>query len=231
VPIFRLTRELIFPHPSLARPDGLLAVGGDLSPRRLVLAYSSGIFPWYGEGEPVKWWSPPVRPVLEPGRVRVGRSLAKAMRRRPYEVTFDTAFARVIHACATVPRPDQPGTWIVPDMERAYVRLHELGVAHSAEAWREGELVGGLYGVALGRAFFGESMFALAPDASKIAFVVLCRHLERWGFGLVDSQVANEHTDRFGTVEIARDEFLARVAALVREPGRPGPWRVEAESA
>lgn len=222
--VYRLTRKLVFPDPALARRDGLLAIGGDLSPERLLLAYANGIFPWYAEGDPLLWWSPAVRPVLHPARVRVGRSLGKVLQRRPYEIRVDTAFPAVIEACSQVPRLGQDGTWITPEMIEAYVRLHELGFVHSVEAWENGELVGGLYGVALGGAFFGESMFALRPDASKVAFVVLCRQLARWGFELIDSQVSNDHTRRFGTREIPRDVFLAAVRELVRRPSRRGPW-------
>ncbi len=227
MPVYQLTDEVVFPRPSLARADGLLAVGGDLTRERLVLAYSNGIFPWYSEGEPILWWSPPVRPVVAPAEIHVGRSLAKALRRRPYELRFDTAFRQVIDACASVPRKGQDGTWITAAMREAYLDLHQAGLAHSAEAWKDGDLAGGLYGVALGGAFFGESMFARAPDASKIAFVVLCRHLAAWGFGLVDSQVTNEHTARFGTVEIPRGEFLARVRRELKKPTRGGPWTVD----
>jgi leucyl/phenylalanyl-tRNA--protein transferase len=227
VPVFQLTDELAFPHPRLANRDGLLAVGGDLSRARLLLAYSNGIFPWFAEEDPILWWSPSVRPVVAPGEIHVGRSLAKAMRRRPYDIRFDTAFQEVIAACASAPRPGQEGTWITRGMQEAYLDLHEAGFAHSVEAWQEGRLVGGLYGVALGGAFFGESMFARAPDASKIAFVVLCRHLEAWGFGLIDSQVTNEHTARFGTVEIPRDEFLVRVRREMDKRTRRGKWTVE----
>jgi leucyl/phenylalanyl-tRNA--protein transferase len=231
VPVFELDDDLSFPRPELARRDGLLAVGGDLSVDRLVLAYSNGIFPWFSEGDPILWWSPPVRPVLEPARIHVGRSLEKAIRKQPYRLTFDTAFGDVIDACAKAPRPGQHGTWITRAMRKAYRQLHEAGIAHSAEAWQGDELVGGLYGIALGGAFFGESMFARAPDASKIAFVTLCRHLERWGFGLIDSQVTNEHTARFGTVEIPRSEFLARVREELKKPGKPGKWAVEGPAA
>lgn len=227
VPVFELSQELAFPDPNRARRDGLLAVGGDLSPERLLLAYSNGIFPWFSEGDPILWWSPPVRPVLAPAEVRVNRSLAKTLRRAPYELRFDSACAEVIAACATVPRVGQGGTWITDDMQAAYTRLHELGFVHSAEAWQDGVLVGGCYGVAIGKAFFGESMFARAPDASKVAFVGLCRHLAAWGFGLIDSQVTNEHTERFGTVEIPRVEFLARVRGLAQQPTKRGRWSVE----
>jgi leucyl/phenylalanyl-tRNA--protein transferase len=231
VPVFRLTQELVFPDPARARRDGLLAVGGDLSPERLVLAYSNGIFPWNSEGDPLLWWSPPERPVLHPAEVHLGRSLAKVLRRHPYSLTLDAAFPRVIAACAEVPRPGQPGTWITRDMQAAYVRLHALGLAHSCEAWAGEELVGGCYGVALGQAFFGESMFARQPDASKVAFITLCRQLDRWGFQLVDSQVTNEHTQRFGTVEISRREFLERVRVLTQAPTRRGRWTLDPDLA
>lgn len=227
MPVYRLSEEIVFPDPSLSRRDGLLAVGGDLSPERLVLAYSNGIFPWYSEGEPIYWWSPRVRPVVAPANVQVGRSLRKVLGKRPYEIRVDTSFREVIEACAHTPRANQPGTWITDEMVEAYVRLHELGIAHSAEAWADGELVGGLYGIALGGAFFGESMFAKHPDASKVAFVVLCRQLARWGFELIDSQITNEHTRRFGTVEISRRSFLAAVRELVRRPSRLGAWQLD----
>jgi leucyl/phenylalanyl-tRNA--protein transferase len=231
VPVYRLNREIAFPHPSLARKDGLLAVGGDLSVPRLLLAYSNGIFPWYSDDDPILWWSPPVRPVLKPSEVHVGRSLEKAMRKRPYVITLDRAFPRVIEECALASRPGEPGTWITPDMRRAYTALHEAGFAHSAEAWLGEALVGGLYGVSLGGVFFGESMFAKGPDASKIAFVTLCRQISRWGIELIDSQVTNEHTQRFGTVEIPREEFLVRVAELLKKPTLRGKWALEEDLA
>lgn len=229
MPVFRLSRDLVFPAPRLARDDGLLAVGGDLSPERLMLAYANGIFPWFSDGDPILWWSPPVRPVLDPAEVHIGRSLAKTLRKKPYEIRLDTAFADVIAACSEVERPDQAGTWITRDIQRAYTRLHRRGLAHSAEAWLDGELVGGLYGVCMGGVFFGESMFARAPDASKVAFVVLCRQLVEWNIRLIDSQVTNEHTARFGMVEIPRAEFLARVKKALEQPTRPGPWTLEIE--
>lgn len=231
MPVYALSSELLFPDPRKARRDGLLAVGGDLSTERLLLAYSNGIFPWYSEGDPILWWSPPTRPVLHPAKVHVGRSLVKVMRRRPFEIRFDTACAEVIQRCRATPRPEQDGTWITPEIREAYLRLHELGLVHSAEAWQDDRLVGGLYGVALGAAFFGESMFAEAPDASKVAFVVFCRQLARWGFELIDSQVTNEHTARFGTEEISRAEFLSRVRTLTRRPTRRGRWEIDADLA
>jgi leucyl/phenylalanyl-tRNA--protein transferase len=211
----------------MARRDGLLAVGGDLSPERLVLAYQNGIFPWYSEGDPILWWSPPVRPVVVPRELHVPRSLSKAMRKACFEFRLDTQFDQVIDGCAAAPRPDQPGTWITTDMKLAYSRLHELGLAHSAEAWRDGVLVGGLYGVALGAMFFGESMFTTVPEASKATFVTLCAQLDRWGFELIDSQVTNPHTARFGTVEIPREEFLRRVHVLVQRSTRRGTWELD----
>ena len=227
MPVYRLGKQLAFPPPDQAEESGLLAVGGDLRPERLLLAYSLGIFPWYHEGIPILWYSPDPRTVLEPSALVVSRSLRKAIRRAPYRVTLDTAFGEVIRACAKVPRPGQDGTWITRDMIRAYDRLHELGYAHSVEAWRGDELVGGLYGVSLGRAFFGESMFARADDASKIAFVALVEQLERWDIELIDCQVHTEHLERFGAVEWPRERFLAALAAALEHPTRGGPWRFD----
>jgi len=220
---------LVFPHPSHARHDGLLAVGGDLSSQRLVLAYENGIFPWYSEDQPILWWSPPTRPVLVPREVHVPRSLRKLLAKSPFEITLDASFQQVIEACASAPRSGETGagTWITHEMRAAYIELHGLGLAHSAEAWQDGTLVGGLYGIALGGVFFGESMFAKVTDASKAAFVTLCEQLDRWSFGLIDSQVSNPHTARFGTVEIPRDEFLRRVRELVRLTTRRGNWTLD----
>ncbi len=224
VPVFELPARLAFPNPALAEPSGLLAVGGDLSPQRLLLAYANGIFPWY-ETPPIRWWSPPVRPVLDPAQIHVPRSLSKVLRRGTFDIRLDNDCAAVIAACAE-PRDEMGGTWITPEMQAAYLQLHELGFVHSAEAWQAGQLCGGLYGVALGGTFFGESMFAKCADASKAAFVVLCQQLARWGFELVDCQVSNPHTARFGTTEISREEFLERIAALVERPTRRGRWRL-----
>lgn len=229
MPVFRLSELPLFPPPELAEAGGLLAVGGDLSPERLVNAYRSGIFPWYSEGEPIWWHSPDPRFVLDPERLHVPRSLAKLLRRRPYEVRLDTAFPEVIRCCATSPRPGQGGTWITRAMVRAYERLHELGVAHSAEAWLDGRLVGGLYGVSLGDVYFGESMFAQEPDASKLAFVVLVRWMHRQGIVLVDSQVRTDHLARFGAEDWPRARYLERLAALVDRPTRRGRWSIPAD--
>lgn len=217
--------DLVFPSPELASEEGLVAIGGDLTPERLLLAYAQGIFPWPSAGMPLLWFSPDPRCVLELSEVHVPTSLAKAIRRGPYEVRFDTAFREVIHACAVTERPGERGTWITPNMERAYLRLHQLGFAHSIEAWRGHELVGGLYGVSLGTAFFGESMFARAPDASKVAFVTLLGHLVEWGFTLVDCQMKTAHLARFGAREIPRPAFLERVREAVAAPREAGPWR------
>jgi leucyl/phenylalanyl-tRNA--protein transferase len=224
--IFRLDDRIVFPRPELAEPSGLLAVGGDLEPERLVLAYALGIFPWYSEGQPILWHSPDPRMVLRSSEIHVGRSLAKAMRRPGYEVRLDTAFAEVIERCARVPRPGQTGTWITADMVAAYVELHERGIAHSAEAFLDGKLVGGLYGVSLGAAFFGESMFATAPDASKVAFVTLVQQLARWGIELVDCQVRTDHLARFGAKEWPRSRFLAALQEALATPTRVGAWRL-----
>lgn len=219
----RIRPPLAFPDPALADPSGLLAFGGDLEPDRLLLAYRSGIFPWYSE-PPILWWSPDPRYVLFADDLDVPRSLAKRIRQQRYRITLDQAFTQVVARCANTPRPGQGGTWITSAMRQAYVRLHELGFAHSVEAWADGELVGGLYGVAVGRLYAGESMFASAPDASKIAFVHLVRQLAVWGFPVVDCQVHTEHLERFGARAISRVEYLDRCRGLVDLPARQGPW-------
>jgi leucyl/phenylalanyl-tRNA--protein transferase len=224
VPVFRLDERLAFPPPALAE-DGLLAVGGDLRPERLLLAYASGIFPWFDDGQPILWHSPDPRMVLEAGRLHVPVSLRKVMRRRPYRLALDTAFEAVIAGCAAARRPEGPGTWITPEMIAAYAELHRLGFAHSAEAWAGDELAGGLYGVSLGGAFFGESMFSRRPDASKIAFVALVEQLERWGITLVDCQVHTGHLERFGAEEWPRTRYLGVLRKALEEKTRRGSWR------
>jgi len=218
------------PFPSvqqaLRQPNGLLAAGADLSLPRLISAYRQGIFPWYSEGQPVLWWSPDPRMVLEPAEIIVSRSLRKRLRKRDFEVRVDTCFLQVMRACAQ-PRPGQPGTWITDDMLDAYGRLHAAGYAHSAETWMDGTLSGGLYGVALGGVFFGESMFTHATDASKIALAHLARQLERWNFGMVDCQMATAHLASLGAREIPRKEFMRRLAELVNYPARIGRWRFD----
>ena len=215
------------PFPPLAaaqkEPNGLLAVGGDLSPRRLLDAYRRGIFPWYSAGDPILWWSPDPRMVLFPDELRVTRSLAKTLRNKAHEVRFDTAFDGVMRGCAA-PRPGQGGTWIGPEMRAAYRKLHDLGYAHSVETWIDGELAGGLYGVAIGGAFFGESMFSRARDASKIALVALVRRLAADGYRLIDCQMHTAHLESLGAREIPRAEFARRVKDLVDYPRSPGRW-------
>ncbi len=225
MPVHLLGADLVFPPPEAAAPEGIVAVGGDVSPERLVLAYSQGIFPWPVRGYPLLWFCPDPRFVLDLRDVHVPRSLAKAMRRDPYTVRFDTAFPAVIAACASAPRPGQDGTWITPELERGYHRLYDLGYAHSVEAWEGDRLVGGLYGVAFGRAFFGESMFARAPDASKVAFVTLLGHLVARGYAFVDCQVHTDHLARFGATNWPRARFLATLREALTAPTEPGPWK------
>lgn len=193
---------------ALREPDGLLAVGGDLAPERILNAYRHGIFPWFSPGQPILWWSPDPRAVLFPEKLKVSRSLRKTINHHTYRVTFDTAFAQVIRACAETPRRGQDGTWISEEMQQAYIRLHELGYAHSAESWLGDELVGGLYGMRLGRIFFGESMFSRRSDASKVPFVHLVRKLQDDGVVLIDCQVTTEHLLSLGAEEIPRKRFI-----------------------
>jgi leucyl/phenylalanyl-tRNA--protein transferase len=217
--------EAPFPDPALAErePDGLLAVGGDLGIARLLNAYRRGIFPWFSPGDPILWWSPDPRTVLVPGHVRVSRSLRKTLRRGQFAVSIDRAFDEVITACAA-PRPGSEGTWLVPEMIAAYRRLHRQGWAHSVEVWHGMDLAGGLYGVAIGRVFFGESMFSRVSDASKVALVHLSRTLDAWGFGLIDCQVLTGHLVRMGAEQIRRAAFLGLIDRLCALPGRPGLW-------
>lgn len=213
-----------WPDVSQTASDGILAIGGDLSPQRLIEAYRRGIFPWYSEGLPILWHSPDPRFVVEPSKLHVPKSLQKQLNRGVYEVRLDTAFEQVIDACAKSRRPGQRGTWITREMRAAYVKLHQLGVAHSAEAWADGKLQGGLYGVSLGGMFFGESMFARAPDASKVAFVTAVRLLEAHGIGLIDCQQETEHLARFGAEPWDRPRFITALQRLVQQPTWPGPW-------
>jgi leucyl/phenylalanyl-tRNA--protein transferase len=208
---------------ALREPNGLLAFGGDLSPERLENAYRRGIFPWFSEGDPILWWSPDPRTVLFPDRLRVSRSLRKRLRRQTFKVTMDRDFGGVIRGCAA-PRDAHGGTWILPEMVVAYEALHRRGIAHSVEVWQNDALVGGLYGVAVGGAFFGESMFSRATDASKVALVHLCERLTCWGFGLIDCQMRTEHLVSLGAIEIPRDALVRRLAILCRHLG-PGTAR------
>jgi leucyl/phenylalanyl-tRNA--protein transferase len=222
--VYRLTRDLVFPPPEGASADGLVAVGGDTRPERLVLAYSQGIFPWPHQGLPLLWFSPDPRFVIPLDRAHVGRSLRKRVRAEPYEVRVDSAFEAVLDGCSSTPRPGQDGTWITDEIRSGFCALHERGIAHSIEAYQDGQLVGGLYGVAIGKSFCGESMFAHAPDASKIATVSLLGNLAAWGFHFVDCQVYTDHLARFGAVQVPRLKFLEALRHAVAEPTRTGPW-------
>ncbi|WP_417913525.1 leucyl/phenylalanyl-tRNA--protein transferase [Candidatus Electronema sp. JM] len=226
MPVFRLNRELVFPPPELAEPDGLLAVGGDLSPQRLLAAYQQGIFPWYSGDEPILWWSLSPRLVLFPEEFHLPRSLARTIKRGIYQVSADTAFAEVIAACAAVRQ--ESGTWINQDMQAAYIRLHELGFAHSVECRFEGELVGGLYGLCLDRMFFGESMFALRDDASKVAVAALVSHARSSGIQAIDCQMTTAHMLRFGSRELDRQAFQELLEQLVQRIQPQERWRLQA---
>lgn len=216
--------ELSFPplETAMREPNGLLAAGGDLSPERLLAAYRHGCFPWYQEGQPLLWWSPDPRTVLYPEELHVSRSLAKKLRQGVFNVTFDRAFQDVIQGCAA-PRDYADGTWITTPMQNAYVTLHQLGVAHSVEVWQDGQLVGGLYGLAMGRLFFGESMFSRATDASKVGFVTLVERLRGWDFKLIDCQMPTQHLTSFGARTIPRRIFAEALVKYLDEPG-PARW-------
>jgi leucyl/phenylalanyl-tRNA---protein transferase len=226
MPIYRLIQEVVFPRPEQADPSGLLAVGGDLSSERLLEAYRLGIFPWYSGDEPILWWSPDPRLVLDLGDFKISRSLRKTLNKEIFDVTFDQAFGEVIRACALVPRDGQPGTWITDDMQEAYVRLHKLGYAHSVESWFDGKLAGGLYGVSLGKAFFGESMFHRTADASKVALAALVERLKLWKFHFIDAQMPTAHLLRLGAKELPRRVFLKRLGEALRGPSKKGRWDV-----
>jgi leucyl/phenylalanyl-tRNA---protein transferase len=227
MPIFRLVDEPVFPPPDYADPSGLLAVGGDLSKERLLEAYRVGIFPWYSDDQPILWWSPDPRLILDLKDFKISRSLSKTLKKGVFQVTFDHAFEEVIQACAAVPREAQNGTWITPEMQEAYINLHGLGYAHSVETWFGGKLAGGLYGVSLGKCFFGESMFHLKTDASKVALATLVEKLKSWDFHFIDSQMTTEHMVRLGAKELPRRIFLKRLQSALRHPTRRGRWRID----
>jgi leucyl/phenylalanyl-tRNA---protein transferase len=214
---------------ALLEPNGLLAAGGDLTPARVLAAYRRGIFPWFMPGEPILWWSPDPRMVLYPDELHIHRSLAKVLRNKAYRITFDTAFSQVMAGCAA-PRGEQAGTWISPEMVEAYVALHEAGYAHSFECWMDDELVGGLYGMAIGKMFYGESMFAKRADASKIAFVHAVQQLQAQGFALIDCQMYTDHLARFGAREISREQFIGQLEQLTAQADVLGPWPYRYES-
>jgi leucyl/phenylalanyl-tRNA--protein transferase len=224
MPVYALTDKLVFPDPNLATEDGLLAVGGDLSSERLILAYSQGIFPWFSEGDLILWWSPDPRMLLFPAKVKVSKSLKQTLRNKQFTVKFDSAFEEVIYNCSSVSRNDQDGTWITPEMKEAYISLFQLGFAHSVETYMDGKLAGGLYGISLGRAFFGESMFYRQRDASKIAFYYLVEKLIKWDFHFIDTQIETGHLKNFGAEFIPRKDFLALLENALNFQTIKGKW-------
>jgi leucyl/phenylalanyl-tRNA--protein transferase len=227
MPVYLLSQDLVFPPPQLASDEGLLAVGGDLSQERLLLAYQMGIFPWYSENEPILWWSPDPRLVLYPHEVHVSKTLRKIIKKTVFQITMDKAFDRVITACAQVHMQNNRGTWIVEDIVKAYCQLHQAGFAHSVETWCQGELAGGLYGVSLGRSFFGESMFSCISNASNVALVALAEHLKTLAFDMIDCQVSTDHLKRFGAIEISRLRFLEQLSKSLTSPTIRGKWSPE----
>ena len=226
MPIFALSDDLAFPDPALAE-DGLLAVGGDLSSERLVLAYKNGIFPWYNPGDPILWWSPNPRFVLFPDELKVSKSMRPYFNQKKYRVTFDTVFEQVIDQCAKVKRSGQEdlGTWITDEMRTAYINLHRIGLVHSVEVWKDQELVGGLYGLAIGNIFFGESMFALAPNASKFGFIVLVKRLKDLGYKLIDCQQETTHLGSLGARAIDLSEFKMFLKGNLDVQTQVGNWK------
>jgi leucyl/phenylalanyl-tRNA--protein transferase len=216
----------VFPPVELAleEPNGLLAVGGDLSPARLIHAYRHGIFPWFNDDQPILWWSPDPRAILLPEQLHISRSMRKLLRKSPFAITLDQDFEGVLRACAA-PRRDEAGTWITPDMHQAYLKLHHMGVAHSVEAWQGERLVGGLYGVAIGAVFFGESMFSRVSNASKLAFIHLVRQLQHWGYGCIDCQVSSEHLHSLGAINIRRIEFIRLLRDFIDRKVGSNAWQ------
>jgi len=223
MPVFSLNEDIIFPPVELADESGILAVGGDLSEERLIEAYSRGIFPWYSPGEPILWWSPDPRFILYPKEIKVSRSMRQILKRETFTITFDQAFPEVIKNCSK-PREDELGTWITDEMTDAYIKLHNVGLAHSVEAWQDGRLAGGLYGVSLGKTFFGESMFTHVSNASKACFIVLTRYLGEAGFPIIDCQVHTDHLASLGAHFIPRSDFLAVIESSIKEETLRGNW-------
>ena len=227
MPVFLLSDKISFPPPYLASKEGLLAVGGDLSQKRLLLAYRTGIFPWFSDDEPILWWSPDPRLVLYPEEIRVSKTLKKTIKKKMFHVTMDSAFVQVINQCAKIRLQNNQGTWIVKEMIDAYCKLHESGFAHSVEAWYQNELVGGLYGVSLGKCFFGESMFTRVSNASNVALVKLVEYLNALSFDMIDCQLTTEHLLRFGAKEIPRISFLNQLEESLKAPTKKGKWCFE----
>lgn len=228
--MYWLSEELVFPDPKYAPEEGLLAAGGDLSPQRLLMAYQYGIFPWYNEGEPILWWSPDPRFVLYPKAVKISKSMRRVLRSGAFELRFDTAFEDVLENCASIKREGQDGTWLIPEMQVAYQKLHAYGYAHSVEAWQDGQLVGGLYGVSLGKCFFGESMFAKVSNASKVALIGLAQQLDAHGFELIDCQAETKHLATMGAGFINRAEFLDFLEKNRTYPTHREQWTTWAEA-
>ncbi|WP_299976466.1 leucyl/phenylalanyl-tRNA--protein transferase [Desulfobacula sp.] len=224
MPLFRLSERIDFPPAWLSRSDGLLCVGGDLSPKRLLLAYENGIFPWFSKDEPILWWSPDPRLVLFPKDINISKSLNKKIRQNRFKVTIDNAFEQAIVSCARPRKNEDKGTWLVDEMIDSYIELHKLGHAHSIETWRDDRLVGGLYGVCLGGSFFGESMFSFESDASKIALVAIANHLKKCGFDLIDCQVTTNHLLNMGATEISRNSFLDIINQSVKREDIKNIW-------
>ncbi|HKJ99175.1 MAG TPA: leucyl/phenylalanyl-tRNA--protein transferase [Desulfotignum sp.] len=225
MPLFRLSDQMEFPPAWLARSDGLLCIGGDLSCERLLLAYQNGIFPWFSENEPILWWSPDPRLVLFPSQIKISRSLRKKIRKNIFQITLDQAFEPTIRACAKPRKRGQEGTWLVEEMVDAYIALHKMGYAHSVETWYQGDLVGGLYGISMGGSFFGESMFSRKSDASKVALAALARLLHSHGFDFIDCQVTTGHLCQMGAVEIPRQRFLDILHRSILRKTDPDIWR------
>ncbi|QTA81565.1 Leucyl/phenylalanyl-tRNA--protein transferase [Desulfonema limicola] len=227
MPVFQLSNKIGFPPPHLAEREGLLAVGGDLSLKRLILAYKMGIFPWYSEDDPIIWWSPDPRLILYPDELKISKSLKKILNKGIFQVTLDQAFDKVIMECAAVRSETGEGTWIVDEMIEAYCRLHRAGLAHSVETWINGHLAGGLYGVSLGKCFFGESMFMRVSNASKVAFVSLVQQLSRWSFDFIDCQVKTRHLMSFGAREVSRKVFLDQLQKSLKKKTLRGQWELD----
>lgn len=228
--IFSLTNEYIFPNPELSEDDGLLAVGGDLNPQRLLLAYANGIFPWYNPDDEIMWWASPYRPIYIPGEVKVSKSLKASMRKHNFEIKLDSNFKELISKCATVERKGQEMTWISDEIAESYQKLFDMGFLHTVEVYLNDEMVGGLYGVSLGRAFFGESMFQTVSDASKVALFALSEMLKDWDFLFIDSQVSNPHSYRMGAKEVSKKEFMDLLADALDYETIRGPWEYEFNS-
>ncbi|MGK0289330.1 MAG: leucyl/phenylalanyl-tRNA--protein transferase [bacterium] len=224
--IYQLPQDHIFPNPELSEPNGLLAIGGDLSPERILVAYQNGIFPWFSPGEPFLWWSPDPRMVLFPEKFKISKSFRRVIKKEKFEIRIDTSFKEVMTQCAETPRHDQYGTWITDEMLAAYCQLHERGYAHSIESFYEDKLVGGLYGISIGNAFFGESMFAKMTDASKVAFAKLVELSTQWGFQFIDCQVTTTHLESLGAEEISRDKFLLLLEKSLQSPTRKAKWTI-----